>query len=102
MKEAEQKTKRKVLLAGSSCVDVHVYIDHLPEKEEDINASDMILTPGGCARNAAEVLKKENVPFTFLTPQGSGTFGDFMRDHLKSLTSLRSMFPGRTGHASAL
>ncbi len=97
MKEMEQKTKRKVLLAGSSCVDVHVYIDHLPEKEEDINARDMVLTPGGCARNAAEVLKKENVPFTFLTPQGSGTFGDFMRDHLKSLDVTPVDVPGENG-----
>ena len=97
MKEMEQKTKRKVLLAGSSCVDVHVYIDHLPEKEEDINASDMVLTPGGCARNAAEVLKIEGVPFTFLTPQGSGTFGDFMRDHLKSLDVTPVDVPGENG-----
>ena len=39
----------KILLIGSTCVDVIIEIDHLPKTAEDIQPKRQTLALGGCA-----------------------------------------------------
>lgn len=73
---------KKILLFGSATADITLNIDHLPSLEEDLNPSHQTITLGGCACNAAMMLKLSEVPFTLAVPVGTGLFGDFVRTQL--------------------
>lgn len=73
---------KKVLLIGSTTVDVTMEIDHLPGIEDDINPECQILSLGGCASNVAWILSHFNVPFTLASPVGKGLYGEFVTDEL--------------------
>ena len=74
---------KKILLFGSATADITLNIDHLPSLEEDLNPSHQTITLGGCACNAAMMLKLSEVPFTLAVPVGTGLFGDFVRTQLQ-------------------
>ena len=44
-----QSSMQKILLIGSTCVDVIIEIDHLPKTAEDIQPKRQTLALGGCA-----------------------------------------------------
>ena len=48
---------KKILVIGSSCVDVIIKVDHLPKRGEDIEPEYQKMLPGGCAHNVAYVIK---------------------------------------------
>ena len=52
----------KILLIGSTCVDVIIEIDHLPKTAEDIQPKRQTLALGGCAYNAANIVRQSGVP----------------------------------------
>ncbi len=70
---------KKILLIGSTCVDVIIEIDHLPRTAEDIQPKGQTLALGGCAYNAANIVRQSGVPYTFITPVGIGVYGDYIR-----------------------
>ena len=65
-----QSSMPKILLIGSTCVDVIIEIDHLPKTAEDIQPKRQTLALGGCAYNAANIVRQSGVPYMFVTPIG--------------------------------
>ena len=73
---------KRLLIIGSTCVDVILRLDHLPTTGEDIHPVQRFAM-GGCAFNVAQVPKAYNVDLRFVTPIGDhGVFSDFVRAHL--------------------
>ena len=69
----------RILVIGSSCVDVILQLDHLPVTEEDMHPKSQRFRMGGCAYNAANILGKAGADVTFVTPVGmKGLFGPFV------------------------
>lgn len=73
---------KKILVYGSTCVDIIINLDHLPATGEDLLPAGQSMELGGCACNVAHVLKDSGADFTFLTPAGTGIYGDFVRERL--------------------
>lgn len=69
---------KPALIIGSTCVDVIINIHHLPKTEEDIHPTSQSMAIGGCAFNAAYMVRLLNAPHTFITPVGGGTYGDYV------------------------
>lgn len=70
---------QKVLVIGSTVVDITLYMDHIPSLEEDINLKSQKMSVGGCAWNVSNMLRLCNVPYQLFSPAGSGIYGDFVR-----------------------
>ena len=79
----------RALFIGSACVDVVIYLDHLPKTEEDIHPEKQVMSLGGCACNAASAARliTENVEFAGVV--GSGVFGE-LTDKLLSERGLKT------------
>lgn len=73
---------KKILVIGSTCVDIIIKLDHLPRTGEDLHPKSQTMALGGCACNVAHVLKYSGAGFTFLSPVGGGVYGDFVRAQL--------------------
>lgn len=63
---------KKTLVIGSTVLDMVIQIDHLPKTSEDIHIQHQKMVLGGCAYNAANILKKFNIDHTLLSPVGTG------------------------------
>lgn len=72
----------KILLIGSTCVDITINVDHLPEREEDVNPKGQSFSVGGCAFNASEICRLSKTPYTLFSPVGTGIYGDYIRREL--------------------
>lgn len=73
---------KRLLIIGSTCVDVILRLDHLPTTGEDMHPVQRFAM-GGCAFNVAQVPKAYDVNLRFVTPIGDhGVFSDFVRAHL--------------------
>lgn len=73
---------KRLLVIGSTCVDVILRLDHLPTTGEDMHPVQRFAM-GGCAFNVAQVPKAYDVDLRFVTPIGDhGVFSDFVRAHL--------------------
>lgn len=73
---------KRLLIIGSTCVDVILRLDHLPTTGEDMHPVQRFAM-GGCAFNVAQVPKAYDVDLRFVTPIGDhGVFSDFVREHL--------------------
>ncbi len=48
---------KPALIIGSTCVDVIINIHHLPKTEEDIHPTSQSMAIGGCAFNAAYMVR---------------------------------------------
>lgn len=77
------QTPKKILVIGSTCVDIIINIDHLPKTEEDIHPFSQSMALGGCAYNAASIIRLFGAPHTFISPVGTGVYGDYVRKELK-------------------
>jgi len=73
---------KKLLVIGSTVVDVIIHLNHLPRTAEDVNVSGQTMAMGGCAYNVSEQLRHFGVPYTLFSPVGAGVYGDFVRAHL--------------------
>lgn len=69
----------KILIIGSTCVDVIIEIDHLPKTAEDIQPKRQSLALGGCAYNVSNIVRQSGVPYTFITPIGTGVYGEYVK-----------------------
>lgn len=75
---------KRLLIIGSTCVDVILRLDHLPTTGEDMHPVQRFAM-GGCAFNVAQVPKAYDVNLRFVTPIGDhGVFSDFVRAHLSN------------------
>lgn len=75
---------KKILVIGSACADVSLYVDHLPSVEEDVQPRKQKISLGGCACNAAGILQLFDVPFTLFAPVGTGIYGSFVKQQLNN------------------
>ena len=76
---------KPALIIGSTCVDVIINLDHLPKTEENIRPYSQTMALGGCAYNVAYILRLMQAPHTFITPVGSGTYGDYVAKQMDLL-----------------
>lgn len=74
---------KKILVIGSTVVDVIIRLDHLPRTAEDVNVEGQQMSMGGCAYNAAMLLRHMGVPHCLFSPVGTGAYGDFVREHFR-------------------
>ena len=75
---------KRLLIIGSTCVDVILRLDHLPTTGEDMHPVQRFAM-GGCAFNVAQVPKAYDVDLCFVTPIGDhGVFSNFVRAHLSN------------------
>lgn len=73
---------KKILIIGNTCVDVIINIDHLPKTAEDLQPSHQSFALGGCPFNSANIVRQSGVPFLFMTPVGTGLYGDYVHSEL--------------------
>lgn len=76
---------KPALIIGSTCVDIIINIDHLPETEENIRPTSQHMALGGCAYNVAYMMRLLNARHTFITPVGGGTYGDYVAKQLTTM-----------------
>lgn len=73
---------KKVLVIGSTVVDVIIHLEHLPRTQEDVHVLDQKMSLGGCAYNTSDMIRHFKVPYTLFSPVGTGAYGDFVRTQL--------------------
>ena len=73
------------LIIGSTVCDVMIYLDRLPSREGDAHIDNQQWSVGGCAFNVVNILHFVSQPYQFVSPVGSGIYGDFIRRELKQL-----------------
>lgn len=69
---------KPALIIGSTCVDIIIHLDHLPVTEEDLHPSSQSMALGGCAYNAAYMVRLLGAPHTFISPVGTGMYGNYV------------------------
>lgn len=73
---------KKVLVIGSTVVDVIISLSHLPKTGEDINIDKQTLSLGGCAYNVSDAIRHLGVPYILFSPTGTGIYADYIRKAL--------------------
>lgn len=73
---------KPALIIGSTCVDVIIHLDHLPVTAEDLHPSSQTMALGGCAYNVAYIMRLLGAPHTFISPVGTGMYGNYVADRL--------------------
>ena len=74
---------KKVLVIGSTVVDVIINVDHLPTTQEDVHVISQHMSLGGCAFNTSDMIRHFEVPYILFSPVGTGAYGEFVRMNLK-------------------
>ncbi len=75
----------KALVIGSTVCDVMIYLDRLPSREGDAHIDHQQWSVGGCAFNVVSVLHALGQKVDFISPVGTGVYGDFVRAELEKL-----------------
>ena len=70
---------KKVLVIGSTVVDVIITLDHLPKTQEDVHVISQTMSLGGCAYNTSDMVRHFQIPYILFSPVGQGAYGDFVR-----------------------
>lgn len=80
-----------VLAVGAIMVDMVCRVPRLPRSGEGIVADEVRATVGGCAFNAANVLRQLGAPYRLFAPVGDGVFAGFAERELagRGLEALR-------------
>lgn len=73
---------KKILVIGSTVVDVIIDVDHLPRTQEDVHVIRQTMSLGGCAYNTSDMVRHFGVPYILFSPVGTGAYGDFVRTQL--------------------
>lgn len=72
----------RVLVIGSTVVDVILNVNKMPLIGEDENINEQTLSIGGCAYNIFHTLKYLGVDCDLFSPVGKGIYGDYVRSYL--------------------
>lgn len=75
----------KILVIGSTVCDVMIYLDRLPSRQGDAHIKQQVMSVGGCAFNVAHLLHQLQIPYQFISPVGTGLYGDFVAKHLEEI-----------------
>ena len=75
---------KKILVIGSTVVDIIINVDILPGTGQDVNIISQEMSLGGCAYNVSDTIRHFNVPYILFSPIGTGMYGDFVRKELKT------------------
>lgn len=67
--------KKQLLMIGSSCVDVVIPVERLPKTGDDLQPKKQTFTMGGTGWNACRAAMLTGVKPTFLSPVGTGMYG---------------------------
>lgn len=73
---------KKVLVIGSTVVDIIVNLDHLPTTGEDLNIDSQTMSLGGCPYNVANIIRHFDVPCLHMFPVGTGVYASFVETEL--------------------
>lgn len=74
---------KKTLVIGATVLDIIIQINHLPKTSEDIHIQKQRMALGGCAYNAADILRKFKVPFELMSPIGTGQYAMIVENMLQ-------------------
>ncbi len=75
---------KPALIIGSTCVDVIIHLDHLPVTQEDLHPSSQTMAIGGCAYNVSHIMRLLDAPHTFISPVGTGIYGNYVADRMQA------------------
>ncbi|WP_414052994.1 carbohydrate kinase family protein [Macrococcus animalis] len=75
----------KCLVIGSTVADIMIYMDKLPTSQGDEHIKEQMMAVGGCAFNVVNVLHHLEMEYTFISPIGTGMYGDFVRKEMNRL-----------------
>ena len=67
--------EQKLLIIGSTCVDVVIPLEHLPKTGDDLQPKSQTFTVGGCGWNACRGAILAGAKPVFLSPVGQGPYG---------------------------
>ncbi len=73
---------KKVLIIGSTVVDIIINVDFLPKTSQDVHVISQKMSLGGCAYNVSDAVRHFNVQYILFSPVGTGIYGDFVRKEL--------------------
>ena len=74
---------KKLLVIGSTCVDVIIKLDHLPKTGEDMHPEWQHFAMGGCAYNVTRIPRGCSIDVTLVTPVGTeGVYSGFVKENL--------------------
>lgn len=76
---------KPALIIGSTCVDIIINIDHLPKTEENLRPKSQTMALGGCAYNVSHMMRLFHAPHTFVTPVGTGLYGNYVAEQFDKL-----------------
>ncbi len=73
----------KILVIGSTCLDMIVNINHIPNRCEDVNSNSVEFSLGGMAYNVYNILSLLKVPSIFGCGIGEGSFASIVEKMLE-------------------
>jgi len=74
----------KILIIGSTALDIILEVDRLPSTAQDCHINHQSMAIGGCAYNVQNIIQHFNVPHLFCTPVGTGIYGEYVEKQLLS------------------
>lgn len=72
----------KCLIIGSTVCELVINVDQLPTTAGDVHISNQTMALGGCAYNVVSVLHHLGIPYTFISPVGTGMYEEFVAREL--------------------
>jgi ribokinase len=88
--------QRKIFVLGSVNVDLVLYSDKFPEKDETVFGSEFLINQGGKGANQAVAASKIGADVTFIGRVGDDFFGQFANNALKSSNVNTHLFVDKT------
>ncbi|MCQ2550679.1 MAG: PfkB family carbohydrate kinase [Clostridia bacterium] len=74
---------KKILVIGSTCLDVIIRTPKIPVSREDVNIDNQSFALGGCAFNVARAIDYSGGDYLLFSPIGTGIFGDYIKNEIK-------------------
>jgi len=81
---------KKVLVIGSTVVDIIIRLNTLPTTGVDINLKWQKMSLGGCAFNVSQAIAYFEVPYMLFSPIGSGIYAEYVKIELNKLNIPRA------------
>lgn len=75
---------KKILVIGSTVVDMIINVDKLPSTKADIHIKSQRANMGGCAFNVFDIINKFECPNILFSPVGGGIYGGFVRNYFEN------------------
>lgn len=81
---------KKVLVIGSTVVDIIIRLNVLPTTGVDINLRWQKMSLGGCAFNVSQAIAYFDVPYVLFSPIGTGIYADYVAKELAKINVPRA------------